>query len=51
MFAWYHRRWIDLVTAIYIYNEHLGYTALDRRTTRPLLPRSSCTGPTSASIT
>ena len=30
MFAWYHRRWIDLVTAIYIYNEHRGYTALDR---------------------
>jgi hypothetical protein len=30
MFGWYHRRWIDLVTAIYIYNEHRGYTALDR---------------------
>ena len=29
-FAWYHRSWIDLVTAIYIYNEHRGYTALDR---------------------
>ena len=30
MLAWYHRRWIDLVTSIYIYNEHRGYTALDR---------------------
>ena len=30
MLAWYRRRWIDLVTSIYIYNEHRGYTALDR---------------------
>ena len=30
MFGWYRRRWIDLVTSIYIYNEHRGYTALDR---------------------
>jgi hypothetical protein len=30
MFGWYRRRWIDLVAAIYIYNEHRGYTALDR---------------------
>ena len=28
--AWYRRRWIDLVASIYIYNEHRGYTALDR---------------------
>ena len=30
MFAWYRRRWLDLVVSIYIYNEHRGYTALDR---------------------
>ena len=30
MLAWYRRRWLDLVTSIYIYNEHRGYTALDR---------------------
>ena len=30
MFAWYRRRWLDLVASIYIYNEHRGYTALDR---------------------
>lgn len=24
------RRWLDVVTAIYIYNEHRGYTALDK---------------------
>lgn len=30
MLGWYRRRWIDLVTSIYIYNEHRGYTALDR---------------------
>jgi hypothetical protein len=30
MLAWYRRRWIDLVTSIYIYNEHRGYTAIDR---------------------
>ena len=30
MVGWYRRRWLDLVAAIYIYNEHRGYTALDR---------------------
>ena len=30
MFAWYRRRWLELVASIYIYNEHRGYTALDR---------------------
>ena len=30
MFAWYRRRWLDLLGSIYIYNEHRGYTALDR---------------------
>jgi len=30
MFAWYRRRWLDLVGSIYLYNEHRGYTALDR---------------------
>lgn len=26
----FSRRWLDLVASIYIYNEHRGYTALDR---------------------
>jgi hypothetical protein len=26
----FRRRWLDIVTAIYIYNEHRGYTALDK---------------------
>ncbi len=30
MFAWYRRRWLELVASIYLYNEHRGYTALDR---------------------
>jgi len=30
MLAWYRRRWLNLVASIYIYNEHRGYTALDR---------------------
>jgi hypothetical protein len=30
MLAWYRRRWLELVASIYIYNEHRGYTALDR---------------------
>ena len=30
MFAWFARRYIDLVGSIYSYNEHRGYTALDR---------------------
>ena len=28
--AWFRKRWIEVVTAIYIYNEHRGYTALDK---------------------
>jgi len=30
MFAWYRRRWLEVVGSIYLYNEHRGYTALDR---------------------
>ena len=30
MLSWFGRRWLDVVTAIYVYNEHRGYTALDR---------------------
>ncbi|MFL6801739.1 MAG: ferritin-like domain-containing protein [Sphingomicrobium sp.] len=30
MFAWYRQRWLELVASIYLYNEHRGYTALDR---------------------
>jgi rubrerythrin len=30
MFDWYRRRWLDLVASIYLYNEHRGYTAIDR---------------------
>ena len=30
MLSWFRRRWLDVVTAIYIYNEHRGYTALDK---------------------
>src|SRR5438046_2435 len=30
MLSWFGRRWIEIVTAIYIYNEHRGYTALDK---------------------
>lgn len=30
MLSWFGRRWLDIVTAIYIYNEHRGYTALDK---------------------
>ena len=26
----FRKRWLDVVTAIYIYNEHRGYTALDK---------------------
>src|SRR3954447_6908998 len=29
MLTGFGRRWLDVVTAIYIYNEHRGYTALD----------------------
>jgi hypothetical protein len=28
--SWFRQRWLDLVASIYIYNEHRGYTALDR---------------------
>jgi hypothetical protein len=28
--SWFRGRWLDIVTAIYIYNEHRGYTALDK---------------------
>ena len=30
MLSWFRRRYLDLVGSIYIYNEHRGYTALDR---------------------
>jgi len=30
MKAWFGRRYLDLLGSIYIYNEHRGYTALDR---------------------
>lgn len=30
MWDWYRRRYLDLLGSIYIYNEHRGYTAIDR---------------------
>src|SRR5213596_3665014 len=30
MSEWYGRRYLDLLGSIYIYNEHRGYTAIDR---------------------
>lgn len=30
MFAWFSRRYLDVLGSIYIYNEHRGYTAIDR---------------------
>lgn len=30
MFAWIRRRYLNLLGSIYIYNEHRGYTAIDR---------------------
>lgn len=30
MRSWFHRRYLDLLGSIYIYNEHRGYTAIDR---------------------
>ncbi len=30
MFAWFRRRYLDVLGSIYIYNEHRGYTAIDR---------------------
>lgn len=28
--SWFQQRWLQVVTSIYVYNEHRGYTALDR---------------------
>src|SRR6188768_2956938 len=28
--TWFRRRYLDLLGSIYIYNEHRGYTAIDR---------------------
>ena len=30
MFAWFRSRYLDLLGSIYIYNEHRGYTSIDR---------------------
>ncbi len=30
MIAWFARRYLDMLGSIYIYNEHRGYTAIDR---------------------
>lgn len=30
MFTWFRRRYLDLLGSIYIYNEHRGYTAIER---------------------
>jgi len=30
MLAWFRRRYLDLLGSIYIYNEHRGYTSIDR---------------------
>jgi hypothetical protein len=30
MFDWFARRYLDILGSIYIYNEHRGYTAIDR---------------------
>jgi hypothetical protein len=30
MIAWFRRRYLDLLCSIYIYNEHRGYTSIDR---------------------
>ncbi|MEO6040652.1 MAG: ferritin-like domain-containing protein [Croceibacterium sp.] len=30
MLAWFRHRYLDLLGSIYIYNEHRGYTAIDR---------------------
>ena len=59
MFDWFRRRYLDLLGSIYIYNEHRGYTSIDRilEAVRSRTPddkassrRSSGTAPTSASI-
>ena len=61
MLTWFRDRYLDLLGSIYIYNEHRGYTAIDRvleavraRATRTMpnsSQRSSGTVRTSASIT
>ncbi len=30
MFAWFRNRYLDVLASIYVYNEHRGYTAIDR---------------------
>lgn len=30
MFAWFRRRYLDLLASIYLYNEHRGYSSIDR---------------------
>ena len=30
MFVWFRKRYLDLLGSIYIYNEHRGYTSIDR---------------------
>ncbi len=30
MFVWFRNRYLDVLASIYIYNEHRGYTAIDR---------------------
>src|SRR6478735_178945 len=30
MLAWFRPRYLDLLASIYIYNEHRGYTSIDR---------------------
>ncbi len=30
MIAWFRRRYLDLLGSIYLYNEHRGYTSIDR---------------------
>ena len=30
MISWFQRRYLDVLGSIYIYNEHRGYTAIDR---------------------
>ena len=30
MSAWFTQRYLDVLASIYIYNEHRGYTAIDR---------------------
>ena len=39
MLSWFKRRYLDLLGSIYIYNEHRGYTAIDRLLAAADLPR------------